>query len=258
MFLYEIVYEKADELISNFKFVIFSLYRTEHLIIQVLKRHKQIGDLLLEAVEDSFLQIRHSRLEEMSSTWETFLQSLGEQSNFKPCINTLKEVSENTASLSTLLTDGLKDMNVSLGLAVHALGKSMLQQLQKESLKRISRALEEESWRFVDDLGVNAANLLELGHLLGIRIELPGTGQEPEMTSCSNIVVLQSVSFRLTHACLLTVAYFLDGLSLCEVVPSLAKDAAHQTLETMRMFNSKTCQLILGAGAMQVSENFKI
>lgn len=189
----------------------------------------------------------------MASTWKKILQGFGDESNTKPCVHILKTVSTYTSSLSSFIGDCSKDIKLDLEVAVRTLGMSMLQQLQKESHKRISRALEEETWRFVEDSRAAVTSLLELGYLLGMKIEFKGAREDSEMASSSGMVVLQNKSYRLIHACMVTLTYIQDVLSLCEVMPSLSKDGAHQTLETMRMFNSKTCQLILGAGAMQVS-----
>jgi hypothetical protein len=220
---------------------------------QILQKIEQKGNVSFKNDEDFLLEIRDRRSVEMSSTWKIFLQGLGDESNTKPCAHTLTTVSAYTSSLSSFIGDCSKDIKLDLEVAVHTLGISMLQQLQKDSHKRISRALEEEAWRFVEDLTVTGTSLLELGHLLGTKIEFKGAREDSEMASSSSMVVLQNKSYRLIHACLVTLTYIQDVLSLCEVMPSLSKEAAHQTIETMRMFNSKTCQLILGAGAMQVS-----
>jgi vacuolar protein sorting-associated protein 54 len=65
--------------------------------------------------------------------------------------------------------------------------------------------------------------------------------------------------------CLLmgTVFYECSGLILLKMIaeymdisnalPSLATEVVHRVAEILKLYNSRSCQLVLGAGAMQVS-----
>jgi vacuolar protein sorting-associated protein 54 len=44
-----------------------------------------------------------------------------------------------------------------------------------------------------------------------------------------------------------------EYLRLAQQLPSLGSDAVHRIAELLKVFNTRTCQLVLGAGAMQVS-----
>jgi vacuolar protein sorting-associated protein 54 len=49
------------------------------------------------------------------------------------------------------------------------------------------------------------------------------------------------------------VQMLVEYLRLAQQLPSLGSDAVHRIAELLKVFNTRTCQLVLGAGAMQVS-----
>jgi hypothetical protein len=60
--------------------------------------------------------------------------------------------------------------------------------------------------------------------------------------------------------------FFLSGLILLKMLseymdmnnflPTLSSEVVHRVVEILKFFNTRTCQLILGAGAMQVKVRF--
>jgi hypothetical protein len=57
----------------------------------------------------------------------------------------------------------------------------------------------------------------------------------------------------MVSACLMLLSMLSEYVHLTRVLPGLATEAVHRVAELLKLFNSRTCQLVLGAGAMQVS-----
>lgn len=66
-------------------------------------------------------------------------------------------------------------------------------------------------------------------------------------------VVVGSHSFRLVETAQVLLGLLQQSIEFSEAVPAFVADVSQRVVELLRSFNSKTCQLILGAGAMQVS-----
>ena len=43
-----------------------------------------------------------------------------------------------------------------------------------------------------------------------------------------------------------------EYVHISDALPSLASEVVHRVAELLKIFNARTCQLVLGAGAMQV------
>lgn len=43
-----------------------------------------------------------------------------------------------------------------------------------------------------------------------------------------------------------------EYINISDALPALATEIVHRVAEILKLFNSRSCQLVLGAGAMQV------
>lgn len=43
-----------------------------------------------------------------------------------------------------------------------------------------------------------------------------------------------------------------EYVDISRCLPSLSSEVVHRVVEILKLFNTRTCQLVLGAGAMQV------
>lgn len=59
-------------------------------------------------------------------------------------------------------------------------------------------------------------------------------------------------AFHVVNTQLLLLASFQEYLAFRDAVPAFRAEVAQRVLELLKVFNSRTCQLVLGAGAMQV------
>jgi vacuolar protein sorting-associated protein 54 len=55
---------------------------------------------------------------------------------------------------------------------------------------------------------------------------------------CSGLILLKMIA---------------EYMDISNALPSLATEVVHRVAEILKLYNSRSCQLVLGAGAMQVS-----
>jgi vacuolar protein sorting-associated protein 54 len=78
-------------------------------------------------------------------------------------------------------------------------------------------------------------------------------GTSAAAATASSSITIDGKSFHLA-ATTQTLFTILDkNLEFADAVPAFLPDTSQRVVELLRTFNSRTCQLILGAGAMQVS-----
>lgn len=58
------------------------------------------------------------------------------------------------------------------------------------------------------------------------------------MFVCSGLILLKMLS---------------EYVDISKFLPALSSEVVHRVVEMLKLFNMRTCQLVLGAGAMQVS-----
>lgn len=113
----------------------------------------------------------------------------------------------------------------------------------KNNVRCSADEIQKEVWSHVSDASVISNKLSEL---LEMDIAL-----EKDNISDESFIIVSGRKF----ACVASVASVADSLMdlklLVPVVPSLACDIGRKSVEIFRQFNSQTCQLILGAGAIQ-------
>ena len=83
----------------------------------------------------------------------------------------------------------------------------------------------------------------------------PGTSASANGSAVQQMLSMLSIGGQQYHA-VETVQVLLGLLqqyiALCDTAPAFTSDVSQRVVELLRTFNSRTCQLILGAGAMQV------
>lgn len=68
------------------------------------------------------------------------------------------------------------------------------------------------------------------------------------------VLVAGGRGYHVVNTQLLMLSMLCEYLAFRDAVPSFAAEVAQRVLELLKVFNSRTCQLVLGAGAMQVGE----
>lgn len=61
------------------------------------------------------------------------------------------------------------------------------------------------------------------------------------------------VGYHMVNCGLILLKMLLEYVDISKCLPALSSEVIHRVVEILKMFNTRTCQLVLGAGAMQVS-----
>jgi vacuolar protein sorting-associated protein 54 len=118
----------------------------------------------------------------------------------------------------------------------------------------VAGSLEVERWAYTPISNSCANHLKAIG---GNLVFLQNGGNENESNNGSALstpsINIDGESFHLTETTQVLFALLHKNLEFTGAVPSFLADTSQRVVELLRTFNSRTCQLILGAGAMQVS-----
>ncbi|KMZ64859.1 hypothetical protein ZOSMA_349G00070 [Zostera marina] len=71
--------------------------------------------------------------------------------------------------------------------------------------------------------------------------------------SASQTIVYKGVGYHMVNCGLIMVKMLSEYIDICKFLPTLSSEVVHRVVEFLKVFNTRTCQLVLGAGAMQVS-----
>uniref|UniRef100_A0A7N0UJ28 Vacuolar protein sorting-associated protein 54 C-terminal domain-containing protein n=1 Tax=Kalanchoe fedtschenkoi TaxID=63787 RepID=A0A7N0UJ28_KALFE len=81
-----------------------------------------------------------------------------------------------------------------------------------------------------------------------------GTGVIKERgKSTSQALLYGGVGFHMVNCGLILLKMLSEYIDMSNSMPSLSPEIVHRVVEILKFFNTRTCQLVLGAGAMQVS-----
>lgn len=58
--------------------------------------------------------------------------------------------------------------------------------------------------------------------------------------------------FSLFYSGLILLKMLSEYIDINQCLPALSSEVVHRVVEILKLFNTRTCQLVLGAGAMQV------
>lgn len=72
-------------------------------------------------------------------------------------------------------------------------------------------------------------------------------------TAAAPVLVVAGQGYHVVNTQLLLLSMLRDYRAFRDVMPAFGAEVAQRVLELLKVFNSRTCQLVLGAGAMQVS-----
>nr|KYP37688.1 Vacuolar protein sorting-associated protein 54 [Cajanus cajan] len=71
--------------------------------------------------------------------------------------------------------------------------------------------------------------------------------------SASQALYYKGVSYHMVNCGLILLKMLSEYIDMNNLVPTLSSEVVHRVVEILKFFNTRTCQLVLGAGAMQVS-----
>ncbi|GJN88723.1 hypothetical protein Rhopal_001689-T1 [Rhodotorula paludigena] len=159
-----------------------------------------------------------------------------------------------------------KRMIVGLRGAMVAQAKSFLQAFHQKQITDNARVVEEEQWAAAEvppETQRNVALIVESATgdpfdlLLGER-RTARLAEDPAAADKANgelapakQVDIEGRQFFAVSAGLITIAVLVEYLKVLCNSPMLTTDAMSKIIEFMKVFNSRTCQVVLGAGAMR-------
>ncbi|KAK2450382.1 vacuolar protein sorting-associated protein 54, chloroplastic [Trifolium repens] len=71
--------------------------------------------------------------------------------------------------------------------------------------------------------------------------------------SASQALVYKGVGYHMVNCGLILLKMLSEYIDMNSLLPTLSSEVVHRVAEILKFFNTRTCQLVLGAGAMQVS-----
>ncbi|KAL4563726.1 hypothetical protein LXL04_027771 [Taraxacum kok-saghyz] len=71
--------------------------------------------------------------------------------------------------------------------------------------------------------------------------------------SGTHMISFRGVGYHMVNCGLILVKMLSEYIDMNAVLPALSSEVIHRVLEMLKFFNTRACQLVLGAGAMQVS-----
>ncbi|CAI7742304.1 unnamed protein product, partial [Closterium sp. NIES-53] len=78
-------------------------------------------------------------------------------------------------------------------------------------------------------------------------------GPKAQKRAAVKTVVCRGVKYHVTGSACTLLSVTREYVAVAEALPSLAGEVVQRLADVLKLFNSRTCQLVLGAGAMQVS-----
>ncbi|XP_021970883.1 vacuolar protein sorting-associated protein 54, chloroplastic isoform X2 [Helianthus annuus] len=71
--------------------------------------------------------------------------------------------------------------------------------------------------------------------------------------SSAHLISFRGVGYHMVNCGLILLKMLSEYIDMNNFLPALSSEVIHRVLEMLKFFNTRTCQLVLGAGAMQVS-----
>ncbi|XP_076949524.1 vacuolar protein sorting-associated protein 54, chloroplastic-like [Bidens hawaiensis] len=71
--------------------------------------------------------------------------------------------------------------------------------------------------------------------------------------SSVHLISFRGIGYHMVNCGLILLKMLSEYIDMNTVLPALSSEVIHRVLEMLKFFNTRTCQLVLGAGAMQVS-----
>jgi len=122
-------------------------------------------------------------------------------------------------------------------------------------MKKLATSLDQEVWAYVPVPSKIANCAKEITARGGIEdtsaepLAMNGGGEAGELQT----LIIAGKEYRTIRTMHVLLELLQQYLAFCDIAPAFTPDVGQRVLGLLRTFNSRTCQLILGAGAMQVS-----
>ncbi|KEP54455.1 putative vacuolar sorting protein VPS45 [Rhizoctonia solani 123E] len=153
-----------------------------------------------------------------------------------------------------------RTMIIALRGAVNSQAKAYLSAFHSQRISESAKLVEEETWSAVDVspkyqrlvTALIEAAVSNPPEIFGQSSQTAAPGEEKEENGPNpKHVVVEDQQFYVVGATLRAIRLIIDYLSIIANLPLLTIDVMPKTIEFLKAFNSRTCQVVLGAGALR-------
>ncbi|KAL4108954.1 hypothetical protein PRIC1_000662 [Phytophthora ramorum] len=132
--------------------------------------------------------------------------------------------------------------------------KLFLEKYHQTQVSKLVSTLDHELWKNSEISETRHKSLEDLSSGRGVALLLSDDREiAGETAPPRKMVAICGKSFRVVWSVLLMLEIVMNYMSCAANFPVLATDVLQRSIEIFRLFNSRTTQLVLGAGAMQVA-----
>ncbi|EGZ23595.1 hypothetical protein PHYSODRAFT_295925 [Phytophthora sojae] len=132
--------------------------------------------------------------------------------------------------------------------------KLFLEKYHQTQVTKLVSTLDHELWKNTEVSETRHKSLEDLSSGRGVALLLSDDREiAGETAPPRKMVAICGKSFRVVWSVLLMLEIVMNYMSCAANFPVLATDVLQRSIEIFRLFNSRTTQLVLGAGAMQIA-----
>ena len=138
-----------------------------------------------------------------------------------------------------------------LRATVASQAKALLAATHASSMAKLQAALDAEAWTRCDvphEFQALADSLAAAGIGLAMSPESQASGQAPTPSIC-----VDGKQYVCVAAALMLLRCLARYVDVATSLPSVATEVLHRTCEALQLFNGRSCQLVLGAGALRTA-----
>ncbi|CAG2159096.1 unnamed protein product [Oppiella nova] len=149
---------------------------------------------------------------------------------------------------------GRRSPNLKLVLQTQA--NKFATKFHDERKKRINSSLDIEQWKSVDSVSHEFQDLVN--QLIDRRYEFDETkrnsrANEENNQKLKSFVLVKNQKFVVVNVVIVLIKTLIEYCECAQQIKSLSPDLLTRLLDILKLFNSRTAQLVLGAGALQVA-----
>ena len=129
--------------------------------------------------------------------------------------------------------------------------KAFIREQHTSVSAKLATALESETW-----VAVNAPKRFQrlVDRLITGDVKVSNEEGDVDDEVSSVAVVVGDGQYRTVKSAMMMIQLLADDLLLAKQLPTFATEVTHCVIDLLKQYNTSVCQLILGAGAMQVSK----
>ncbi|OQR99889.1 vacuolar protein sorting-associated protein [Achlya hypogyna] len=133
--------------------------------------------------------------------------------------------------------------------------KLFLEKYHQAQVNKLVSTLNHELWKNAEISASRHTGLVDFASGKGVSLVLSHDQAVAAETAppLKQLTLSPTASFRVVWSVLLTLEILMNYVGLAANFPVVATDIVQRAIELLRLFNSRTTQLVLGAGAMQVA-----